>query len=209
MRIMKTGLLFLLLGVAACGDLPASKARLVPLGEALPPIFAPLAWDLSRAQAMALFPGETSRDDIPGYMDDERLAVTMAWGLDWPDIGPSYTSITHDGSGRVRWLGIETTERRAACLTEEKPPEALKCRTDYGPQLTVVLDRLRTLLSNDYGEPELYAGPFDDYPDDKRQRSYKWRRDGFDLSLAITAGEFGDWVVTLDARRQIRKEPPA
>lgn len=211
MRIAKTCLLFVLFGLAACGGLPASRAQLAPVGETLPPIFGPLTWDLSRDQAMVLFPGKEARDDIPGYDGDEPLAITEAWGLDWPDIGPAYIIIAHDGSDRVRWLGVETSESREVCQTgdENSRSKTLGCRSDYGVQLTSVLDRLKTRLSKAYGEPELFTGPSEYSYSDKRERSYKWRRDGFDLSAAITTSEEGTWAVSLYAIRQTKKLPPA
>lgn len=196
-----------LLGLAACSGLPPSSVRLAPVGEELPPIFGALNWNLTRTQAKSLFPGKEARDDIPGYMDREPLVVTSIWGLQWRDFGPASAHVFHDGSGRVRQLMIETEEPRQACNRfEGRPaPKDLACRTDYGVQITSVFDRLTKRYTETYGKPESVTGIFDDYPDDKRQRFLRWRRKGFDLSLAMTRGEFGDWAVTLDARRRSKK----
>lgn len=87
-----------LLGLAACGGLSPSTARLAPTGEELPPIFGPLNWDLTRTQAKSLFPGKAARDDIPGYVDHrEPLVVTSIWRLQWRDVGPASAHVFHDG----------------------------------------------------------------------------------------------------------------
>lgn len=107
----------------------------------------------------------------------------------------------------VRQLMIETEEPRQACHRfEGRPaPKRLACRTDYGVQITSVFDRLNKRYSEVYGKPESVDGIFDAYSDDKRQRFLRWRRKGFDLSLAMTRGEFGDWAVTFGARRRSMK----
>jgi len=197
------------LGVAAfpAACTPAHSAgELTEIGEPVPDVFEPLSWTQSPEQVRGLFPNAEIRDDIPGYDVDEPVTVMMVYDVHWPRFGDSVANVARDGEGRIRWIGIETTETREACWQDGGPGPSW-CRSNYNAELVAILEDLRRGISSRYGPPlETFRGPDPNasHPGDAKELAYRWRRVGFDVSLSINLAEDGAWAVSLFAMRQRR-----
>ena len=135
-------------------------------GEPLPDLFKPLSWTQSPEQVRGLFPNARIRGDVPGYDGEEPLTVMMVYDIRWPRFGDSVVDVARDREGRIRWIGIETTETRQVCWQDDGP-SPLWCRSNYNAELAGILDNLRQRISDLYGPPhETRQGldPSADYP---------------------------------------------
>lgn len=203
-RLLRLSLVLLL---AACGS-GKPQAPLVPLGDELPAVFGRLSFELVPGEARRLFPGKEIRDDIPGYDGAEKLEVTMVWGLDWPGIGPAFAAIAYDRHGRVRWLTVESDERREECLQPDHPRRPKGCRSEYGPVLVRILNDMRGQMERQYGLSRNMGGTAGGAHRGSREKSYSWRRPGFTVILAINNDEEGTWAVSVHAARKLAPIKP-
>jgi hypothetical protein len=173
----------------------------------LPQMFSPLSWEMQIRELDSLFPsGDVQQTSYAGP-NDERMTVSMVFGITWDYFGEAYVHVAHHEYQRIDIISISTTETRSECLEDIPRPD--RCRCSYGDELEGILEELKRAISKAYGPPLEYKGGYLEaagLPPDPRERGFKWKRRGYDLFLGITVGEEEDWAVGLTA---VRRQRPA
>ena len=170
--------------------------------DPLPAIFAPFKWVMDMKQLNNVFPKAEIRESeymakVLGRMRKTK-AITVSSGT-WRAFGPAYVRVHHDDYKSLTAIFIETEETRPECNLDTERSVPKYCRTQYNAELLGVLNRVMQEMSKTYGKPE---GPFQfEDTSDSRERYYRWKRKGFDLTLNISKDEQDDWAVALVAMR--------
>lgn len=125
--------------VALLGAWGAGATALWSETEPLPFMLEPLSWDMTQREFETKVGSKAIEinDHQSVSADGEALAASTAWSAEWGNFGKAHVSVAHDDSGRIHWLGVETTN-----LCDRYTVEIVGCWTGYHAVLTGLREAL-------------------------------------------------------------------